>query len=195
MVNKSNMFNYVLLTLILFVLGIIAIDTNRMVNGKSVRFSNWGINYPPQADLSDLYITKAIEDYLVKKRDSQPKYPDTPEGVKHFAVVEIYSVLEKDNKYEASVWVLLESNYLDNGEIKNRGVSSGPSKFILEKKDDHFTVVEAFIPRGEGPGYQEDVQKFFSSEFKKDMYKIHLDGTYSKLRFRMNEKVNLYFHK
>ena len=150
MVNKSNMFNYVLLTLILFVLGIIAIDINRMVNGKSVRFSNWGINYPPQADLSDLYITKAIEDYIVEKRDAQPKYPDTPDGLKYFAVVEIYSVLEKDNKYEASVWVLQESNYLDNGELKNHGVSSGPSKFILEKKDGHFIVAEAFISRGEG---------------------------------------------
>ena len=169
------------------------IDIDRMRNNKEVLFSTWGFDYAPPINLQYEEITIAIENYLVEKGDSENKKYDNE---KSFVSFKTYLIEEKEvfTKFNIYAWVLQESYYYENNETKQNSGSSIPHKFVVEKQDDKYVVTSAIIPR-DGSYYVEDMKKIFPTSVRKDMEKVHQDGTIEKLQLEIEKQVKLYFHK
>lgn len=182
----------VLALIIIFVTAFI-VDIGRMINNKPVVFSTWGIDYAPPVDLEYEKIELAIKEYIVEHGDNEEKHQ---EGVKTFVAFKIYLIKETDYQYNVYAWVLEEMCYMDKSDIMNYGSSSMPFLFTLEKRADtnKFVVVDSRYPR-DGSYYYEDMKNLFPNSVRKEMDKIHKDGTFERLQLQIDEQVNLYFHK
>lgn len=195
-VKKTKLIFYsvlasVLSVIIIFVTAFI-IDIGRMRNDKPVVFSTWGIDYAPPVDLKDEEIELSIKDYLVGHGDNEEKHQ---EGVKTFVALKIYLIEETDSQYNVYAWVLSEQCYMEKNDVMNYSSFSIPFKFILEKQENNeFLVVDSRYPR-DGSYYAEDMKNLFPYSIRREMDKLHKDGTFEKLQLQINEQVNLYFHK
>ena len=196
-IKKTKLIFYLVLASVLSVIVIFAtafaIDIGRMINNKPVVFSTWGIDYAPPVDLKNEEIELAIKDYLVEHGDNEEKHQ---EGVKTFVAFKTYLIEETASQYNVYAWVLEEMCYMDKNDIMNYGSFSMPFLFTLEKREDtnKFVVVDSRYPR-DGSYYDEDMKSLFPSSVRKEMDKIHKDGTFERLQLQINEQVNLYFHK
>ena len=178
----------IVITITLFI-----IDINRMRNNKPVFFSTWGYSYAPPIDLEPQKIEIAIKDYLVEKGDNEYK---KNENEKTFVSMKIYLTEEKEENsiYNIYAWILQEKYYLESNEIKQNSSSSIPYKFVIEKKDDKYNVVDSRIPR-DGSYYEDDLKNIFPRDVRNDMEKNEIDGTIEQLKFDIQQQVKLYFHK
>lgn len=186
----------VILIICLIVIGIFGmylIDRIRMKNNKSVLFSTWGYSYVPPIDIEEKEIQKAIMSYIVDKGDNEHKHH---ENEKTFASMRIYLIeeKEKDIHYNIYAWVLEEKYYLENNEIKEDSASSIPYKFVVKSVDGKFTVTDLMIPR-DGSYYPGDMKSIFPRSVRKDMKKIHTDGTIKELQADIQKQKELYFNK
>ncbi|MDO5014615.1 MAG: hypothetical protein Q4E28_01490 [Clostridia bacterium] len=178
---------------ILIVVTLFVIDVNRMKNNKPVFFSTWGYKYAPTIDFQENEIELAIKDYLILKGDNEEKHHDNE---KTFVSMRIYLFEEKENNklYNVYAWVNTGKYYLENGEIKQDSESSIPHKFIVEKQNDKFVVINSKIPR-DGSYYKDDMKNIFPLSVRNDMKTIYIDGTNNRLQLDIEEQVKLYFHK
>ena len=183
----------IIIILITIVVSLYVIDMNRMRNNKPIFFSTWGYSYAPPIDMEPTKIEIAIKDYLVKKGDSEPKKNDNE---KTFVSMKIYLIEEKDNYsiYNIYAWVLQEKYYLKNNEIKQDSGSSIPYMFIVEKKDDKYSVKDSRVPR-DGSYYEDDMKNIFPADVRNEMEQNELDGTIEQLKLEIQEQVKLYFHE
>lgn len=193
--TKKN-FMIILAAILIFIVIIITlfiVDINRMRNNKPVFFSTWGYYYAPPIDLEPQKIEIAIKEYLVEKGDNEYK---ENENEKTFASIKIYLIEEKEESsiYNIYAWVLQEKYYLENNEIKQNSGSSIPYKFVIEKKDSKYTVVDSRIPR-DGSYYKDDMENIFPKKVRNDMDQISIDGTIEQLQLDIQQQVELYFHK
>lgn len=192
--NKRNL-KFLLLIIFLFVGTIISlffVDVHRMSNNEKVFFSTWGFGYIPPIDLHEEEIKLTIENYIINRNENDGYRYDSE---KWFVSFETYLIEEKEeNKlYNVYAWVLEESYYLDNNQIKENSGSSIPHKFVVEKIDDKYIVVDSLIPR-DGSLYIKDMKKLFPNKVRKAMDKVHVDGTIEKLELDIQKQVTLYFH-
>ena len=164
-----------------------------MRNNKPVFFSTWGYSYAPPIDLEPQKIEIAIKDYLVEKGDNEYK---KNENEKTFVSMKIYLTEEKEENsiYNIYAWILQKKYYLESNEIKQNSSSSIPYKFVIEKKDDKYNVVDSRIPR-DGSYYEDDLKNIFPRDVRNDMEKNEIDGTIEQLKFDIQQQVKLYFHK
>ena len=193
--TKKN-FMIILAAILIFIVIIITlfvVDINRMRNNKPVFFSTWGYSYAPPIDLEPQKIEIAIKEYLVEKGDNEYK---ENENEKTFVSIKIYLIEEKEESsiYNIYAWVLQEKYYLENNEIKQNSGSSIPYKFVIEKKDGKYTVVDSRIPR-DGSYYKDDMENIFPKKVRNDMDQISIDGTIEQLQLDIQQQVELYFHK
>lgn len=174
------------------VFGMYVIDRIRMKNNKPVIFSNWGYSYVPPIDLPEEEIYNEIMSFIVDRGDNEKHH----ENAKTFASMEVYLIEEKESftKFNIYAWVLEEKYYLENNEIKQDGGSSIPYKFVVENIEGKFTVTDSIIPR-DGSYYVDDMKSIFPSNVRRDMERIHTDGTMDELNADIQKKVELYFHK
>ena len=186
----------ILIIIVLFLITLITlfcIDVNRMRNNEPVFFSTWGFKYAPAIDFHDEEIQIAIENYLLEKSIIESKHY---ENEKTFVSIRTYLTEEKDNHklYNVYAWVLEETYYLENNEIKQDSGSSIPYKFIVEHINDEYKVTDSRIPR-DGSYYAEDMKNIFPRSVRNDMDEAHNDGTIEKLKMDIQKHLNLYFHK
>ncbi len=167
------------------------IDINRMYHNEPVFFSTWGFDYMPPINLDSIKMENVIKEYLIKN-DEENNYHDNE---KSFVALKTYLITKKsETKFFVYAWILQEKYYLENENIINDSGSSIPYKFELRKNKDTFDVVNYKIPR-DGSYYVKDMAKIFPGKVQKDMAKIRQDGTIEKLKWEIQEDVNLYFHQ
>ena len=195
--NKTKKTFKIIITIILIVIislvELLTIDINRMKNQKPVFFSTWGFDYAPPVDLKDEEITDSIINYIVANGDNESK---RYENEKTFASMKVYLIEEKKAKTKFYVysWVLEERHYLENNEIKESSGSSIPHKFTVEKINDEYVVTDSKIPR-DGSYYVKDMKNLFPKDVRKEMEKVHQDGTIKRLMLDIDNQTKLYFHK
>lgn len=194
--KTRRIFYSILIIIIIFLITLITlfcIDVNRMRNNEPVFFSRWGFKYAPAIDFHDEEIAIAIENYLLKKSESEPKHY---ENEKSFISFRPYLTEEKNNYklYNVYAWVLEETYYLENNEIKQDSGSSIPYKFVVELVSNEYKVTDSRIPR-DGSYYAEDMKNIFPRSVRNDMDEVYNDGTLEKLKMDIQKQVNLYFHK
>ncbi|NMA17058.1 MAG: hypothetical protein GX935_07440 [Erysipelotrichia bacterium] len=132
----------------------------------------------------------SIVDFLMAKGDKEYKHHMTD---KAFASIRIYLIEEKDDgSFYVYAWVLQEKYYLENNEIIMDSDSSQPYRFVLEKVDDQFVVIDIRTPRLDY--YEEDMKDLFPRTVRKKMERIHNDGTIEKLNLDIKKQLKLYFH-
>lgn len=178
---------------VLMLVSLFFIDINAMRNNKPVVFSTWGFDYATPVDLKEEEIEIAIKDYLIEKLDSEPKHNKNEKGFASFKIF-LLDEIEKNSHYNIYAWVLEQKYYLDNNEIKKDSGSSIPYKFVVKSIDNKYIVTDSRIPR-DGSLYAEDMKNIFPKNVRKDMEKIHTDGTYERLQLQIDEQTKLYFHK
>lgn len=178
-------------TVVLFVIAF-CIDLNRMRNNMPVVFSTWGFCYTPPINLKEDQIYMAIEEYIITKNENESAHYI---GEKWFAEFRVYLLEEKKQatKYNVYAWVLEQSYYPENGEIKKGSGSSVACKFVVEKLNDEFVVTDSVIPR-DGGFYAEDMKNIFPYYVRKDMEQVYNDGTIERLQLNIDKNVKLYFH-
>ena len=183
------------MSVIILLATLFAVDINRMRNNKPVLFSTWGFSYAPPIDLSEEEIQLAIKDYLVTHGDNEEKHQD---GVKTFIAFRVYLLeeIEKDALYNVYAWVLEEQCYLNGENIESYSGYSMPFKFTVQKDQtkNEFYVSDSRYPR-DGSYYAEDMKNLFSKYVRNEMANIHNDGTFERLQMEINEQTKLYFHK
>ncbi len=194
--KTRRIFYSIIIIIVLFIITLITlfcIDVNRMRNNEPVFFSTWGFKYAPAIDFHDEEIAIAIENYLLEKSENEPKHH---ENEKSFVSIKPYLTEEKNNYklYNVYAWVLEETYYLENNEIKQDSGSSIPYKFVVEHINDEYKVTDSRIPR-DGSYYVEDMKNIFPRSVRNDMDEVHNDGTIEKLEMDIQKQVNLYFHK
>ncbi len=194
--KTRRIFYSIIIIIVLFIITLITlfcIDVNRMRNNEPVFFSTWGFKYAPAIDFHDEEIAIAIENYLLEKSENEPKHH---ENEKSFVSIRPYLTEEKNNYklYNVYAWVLEETYYLENNEIKQDSGSSIPYKFVVEHINDEYKVTDSRIPR-DGSYYVEDMKNIFPRSVRNDMDEVHNDGTIEKLEMDIQKQVNLYFHK
>jgi len=193
--STRKIFKIILFSIVVIVLLFVtmfSIDVNRMRNQKPVLFSTWGFKYAPPINLDEENIILSIKEYIINKGDENKRYNNE----KTFVAMRIYLLEEKerDNLYYVYAWVLEESYYLEQNEIKQNSGSSIPYKFKVEKINDKFEVTDSRIPR-DGSYYADDVKNIFPKSVRNDMDKVHYDGTIERLHLDIEEQTKLYFHK
>ena len=195
--NRTKKTFKIIITIILIVIislvVLLTIDINRMKNQKPVFFSTWGFDYAPPVDLKDEKITNSIINYIVANGDNESK---RYENEKTFASMKVYLIEEKKAKTKFYVysWVLEERHYLENNEIKESSGSSIPHKFTVEKINDKYVVTDSKTPR-DGSYYVKDMKNLFPKDVRKEMEKVHQDGTIKRLMLDIDNQTKLYFHK
>lgn len=194
-INHLKIILTIFIGLVIFSLGTLSIlfgiDINRMYHNEPVFFSTWGFDYIPPINLDSIKMEEAIKEYLIK-RDEENNYYDNE---KSFAALKTYLITKKsETKYFIYAWILQEKYYLENENVINDSGSSIPYKLELRKNKDNFEVVDYHIPR-DGSYYVKDMAKIFPIKVRKDMAKIRQDGTIEKLKWEIQEDVNLYFHQ
>ena len=196
-INKTKkIFKISILSLLIFFLIVVTlfcIDINRMRNNEPVFFSTWGLKYAPSIDLHEEEIEIAIENYLIDKNQSESfHYPNE----KWFVSFKTYLIEEKQKEsiYHVYAWVLEESYYLENNELKEGSGASVPHKFVVEYIEDEYIVTNYKIPR-DGNLYKEDMKKIFPKSVLNDMDEVYYDGTIERLELEIDKQVKLYFHE
>lgn len=196
-IRKTKVVSFVVLAsvilAVLILVSLFCIDINKMRNNKSVVFSTWGFDYAPPVDLKEEEIEIVIKDYLIEKLDSEPKHNENEKGFASFKIF-LLDEIEKNSHYNIYAWVLEQKYYLENDEIKEDSGSSIPYKFVVKYIDNKYIVTDSRIPR-DGSLYAEDMKNIFPKNVRKDMEKIHTDGTYERLQLQIDEQTELYFHK
>ena len=195
-IKKTKNIFWIIVIAIISIFGILSlmflIDIDRMRNNKEVIFSTWGFSYVPPIDLSTDMMEISIMEYLINTSESDKRY----ENEKSFVSLKTYLVEEiKDRKlYYVYSWVLEESYYLDNNKILQDSGSSIPYKFIIERNDDDYKVIDYKIPR-DGSLYQKDMKVLFPYYVRSQMDEVHTDGTIERLQLEIDYQVDLYFKK
>lgn len=194
--SKSKVFKIIIGIITILIVSLVSmffIDVSMMNQNKPVIFSTWGYEYTPAIDLHENEIYLAIKDYLVTKGDSEYKYHDLE---KTFVSMRIYLLEEKerDSLYYIYAWVRCGKYYLENDELKENSGFSIPFKFEVRKINNEYIVTDSRIPR-DGSYYKGDMKNIFPKSVRKDMDKVHTDGTVEKLSIEVEEQAKLYFHK
>ena len=193
--KTKNIFGSIVI-IIISIFGILSlmflIDIDRMKNNKEVIFSTWGFSYVPPVDLSTDMMEISILEYLINTSESNKRY----ENEKSFVAMKTYLVEEVKERslYYVYSWVLEESYYLDSNEILQESGSSIPYKFIIERNDDNYQVIDYKIPR-DGSLYLKDMKTLFPYDVRKEMDEVHTDGTIERLQLEIDYQVELYFKK
>lgn len=104
-----------------------------------------------------------------------------------------YLISEEENKIFVYAWIVMETYYEENNEIKQNSGSSIPYKIELTKENDEYVLMNYEIPR-DGSYYAKDMKNLFLNSVLKDMNHVHQDGTIEMLQFAIKEQVELYFH-
>lgn len=183
----------VLITFIIVLVSLFAVDINRMKHNRPVFFSTWGFDYTPPINLNEANIDLAIYHYLMDHGDREEKHE---EDVKTFVAVHTYLLEETaaSTQYNVYTWVLQEQYFLNEGQISLYGSFSMPFKFVVQKTEQGFVVTDSRFPR-DGSYYTEDMKNLFPKEVRKNMEQFYKDGTYERLKLQVNKDVNLYFHQ
>ena len=168
------------------------IDIGRMNQNKPVLFSTWGFKYTPTLNIDASKIDLAIRNYLIEKLDNEPHH--NPQE-KSFTSMKVF-LLDKEKKetlYYVYAWVMEGKYYLEDGELKQDSASSIPYKFIVEKVNDEYKVIDSRIPR-DGSYYKDDLKNIFPRSVRTDIDNCQFDGTIEKLKMELEEQAKLYFH-
>lgn len=180
-----------LLAALLLVVAVFAIDLERMKNNQPIFFSTWGIDYAEPVNLQEEEINFAIKSYLMEhgNRDA-----DSTKGVKTFVAFRTYLLSETvaDTEYIVYTWVLQEQCYWEDDAIAQYGSFSMPFQFTVRKAENGFTVTDSRYPR-DGSYYNEDMNRLFPKDVRKEMDRVHKDGTFERLQFQINEQIQLFF--
>ena len=181
-----------ILIVIVSLVVLFSIDIKRMNNNQPVFFSTWGFDYCPPINLREKEIEMAIEDYLLDKSNQNKKYDNEVSFVSfHVLLIEEKNDFTLFNIY---AWVVEETYYLENNEIKQNNSSSIPYKFVVELIDDTFVVTDSRIPR-DGSYYADDIKNIFPKDVRDKLDKIHHDVTIDKLILDIQQKADLYYHE
>ena len=193
--KTRNKYAIIIGIIILFLLvygTLFSIDINRMRNNEPVFFSTWGFDYFPPVNLDNEKITNLIENYIVANGDEYKRH----ENSKTFASMRTFLIDEKEenNLYYVYAWVLEECFYYEDEKIINESGSSIPYKFVVEKINDEFEVIDSRIPR-DGSYYSKDIKNIFPRKVRKQIEDVHQDGTVKRLSLENQQKAEFYFTK
>ena len=190
-----NKYAIIIGIIIVFIIGygtLFCIDINRMKNNEPIFFSTWGFDYFPPVNLDEEKMSNSIENYIVANGDEHKRNDNS----KTFVSMRIFLIdeKEKDNLYYVYAWVLEECFYVENDEIMNESGSSIPYKFVVEKINDKFEVIDSRIPR-DGSYYPKDIKNIFPKSVRNEIEKVHQDGTIERLSLQNQQKAEFYFNK
>lgn len=191
-IKKKNKIIYIIVLLVLILtifMTLFIIDINRIENNEPVFFSDWGVDYYPNVDMTQEKIEDAILEYVIEEGDNEISMS---EGEKTFAAIKIYKIEENKNNYIVYAWILCEIFFMKNGELEEGSGYSIPHKITITKNN--INVVSMEIPR-DGSLYADDMKELFPYSVRKEIDKLHKDGTFEKLDLKIERDVKLYFHK
>lgn len=194
--KNKRIFTVIVLVIVFLIMCFITmflVDVHRMRENRQVVFSTWGFDYAPAVELHEAEIEQSIIKYLQTMAESEPAHF---ENTKSFVSMRIYLLEEvaRDTKYNVYAWVLEESYYMEESEVKKDSAASVPHKFVVENIEGVFTVTDSRTPR-DGSYYAEDMKNIFPGSVISDMEDVSRDGTISRLSDDITRQVNLYFNK
>lgn len=183
--------SFILIIITIFII-LFSIDINRMRNNEPILFSTWGFDYFPPINLDSDKINNAIEKYIISASEKDNKNKDS----KTFVSLETFLIeeIEEEKLYYVYSWVLEETYYLDKNELKEESGSSIPYKFVVERNDEEFKVVDSRIPR-DGSYYSEDIDNIFPKSIRNQVNNVHDNGVVEKLLYKNKAKAEIYFNK
>ena len=190
--HEKRVFKTILAIIIILVgtlITLFLIDINRMRNNKPVFFSTWGYLYTPAINLDSVKIENTIKNYLIEESEENKHH----DNEKSFVSMKTYLISEQKDKYYIYSWVLENSYYVENSEIKLDSGYSMPFKFEVMKKDDGFIVTNKWFPR-DGSYYKTDMKKIFPNDVLKEINNFNYDGTEEELKDDIDNQIKLYFH-
>lgn len=120
-------------------------------------------------------------DYL-KEKYTLESYDKEKEGFQVFFDYKGFGISQKDNEKYAYMWILEESYYLENGEIKTGSGSSMPYKikFVNNK------VTDFEIPK-DGSYYVSSIRDMFPNDIENKILSFNLDDN------NLKKKVDEYY--
>lgn len=186
-------FTIIISTILIFFITLTAlfiVDMIRMRNNESVFFSTWGFDYYPPINLDEKNIEKTIKDYLIKEGEETNHY----ENEKSFVAMKIYLISEEKDSTIVYAWILQKKYYQVDNVVNEDSGSSIPYKITLKKDDDNYILRNYEIPR-DGVYYERDMKYLFPNSVLRNINNSHRDGTLEKLKFEIQEQLNLYYHK
>jgi len=190
--NKYAIIMWIIVLFLITSTTLFGIDINRMRNNEPIFFSTWGFDYFPPVNLDEEKIINEIENYIVTNGDEHKRHDNS----KTFASMRIFLIdeKEKDNLYYVYAWVLEECFYFEDDKIMDESGSSIPYKFVVEKINDKFEVIDSRIPR-DGSYYPKDIKNIFPRSVRKEIENVHQDGTIERLSLENQQKAEFYFDK
>ena len=178
-----------------------AVDLNRMAHGRPVVFSNWGLNYMPEADLEEVELEKAIRDYVLCEQDRVIEYRkeamerqnqsfDDPKG---FVEMHIFQIDKLDQEYIVYSQVLEEVYYLENGKITCECGSNIPTVYRLCRNiNGQFEVISSKQPE-DGERYAESLKEMFPRSVMRKFKSFNNKAKDAEMIFRMKQQVQEYY--
>lgn len=148
-----------------------------------------GLKIP--VNLQNDKIEQAIEEFIVNERESAENH--ISENEKWFVSTKIYRT-DKNISGHITVyaWILAESYYMENGEIKEGSGFSIPHIFNLNKTEHGYKVLNYQIP-GDGSNYAKDMRRMFPLDVYYKMSNVQYDGTIKNLMAENKNNAEKYF--
>ena len=100
-----------------------------------------------------------------------------------FTDYETFGIIKKNNKKYVYMWILTESYYVENNEIKSSEGSSMPYKFTFE--DDK--IIKYEIPK-DGTEYEPSIRKLFPNSIENKVINYSMDN-------KLKNSVDEYYSK
>lgn len=137
----------------------------------------FGLKIP--VNLQNDKIEQAIAEFIVNERENAENR--IAENEKWFVSTKIYRTDKRISGHiTAYAWVLAESYYIENGEVKEGSGFSIPHIFNLNKTEHGYEVLNYQIP-GDGSNYAKDMRRMFPLDVYNKMSNVQYDGTIKNL--------------
>ncbi len=178
----------IIILIICLIIGVLILDFTKMINNEPVVFSTWGIKYAPAIELEESEIYHSIKKALIEKESIHLKTSKTFVALKPYLIE-----ANKDNTYNVYAWVLSETYHYKDEELRLESGYSIPHKFIIKKENSTYVIKEYIIPK-DGSYYKKSMKEIFPYSVRKEIEKVHINGTIKELNSEIKNQVELYYH-
>ena len=192
--SKIRLILLVIVSVVMMLGGMFAIDAHQMRNSKPVVFSTWGLKYYPAIDMHELELEKAIKDFIYEKQQIQIERRQLV-NAKGFVELNTFLIEENNNQseYTVSCWVLERIYSEKDGEIAEETGSSIAHKFVISRSSDDVYKVKSYQIPKDGNRYEDSLKEIFTSSVRRQIKDFDMSNEIKKLIFRMEEEKDNYY--
>ena len=192
--SKIKIILLVIVSVVMILGGMFAIDVHQMRNNKPVVFSTWGFDYFPPEDMHELELEKAIKDFIYEKQQVQIERRQLV-NAKGFVELNTFLIEENNDQseYTVSCWVLERTYSEKDGEISEETGSSIAHEFVISRSPDDVYKVESYQIPKDGDRYEDSLKEIFTTSVRRQIKDFDMSNGIKKLIFRMEEAKDNYY--